>query len=368
MLRTLPNINKKRKQMKTKTELKRGRMTKVVIATVVSTFLGVVLHAQTVSNIKVNTSAYSNVSLDGGAKQISVLNDTVYAVWAGTPTEGNSSIYFAKSINEGSYFIAETFVYQGNGSLYHDMFSISVSDENGDIHIAWTTMTNTGEANVWYTKSVDGGNTFQTPTEITTNNTSVYPCIGTHGNNVYIFYADASSYPKADYYFVSSTNNGDAFATPVKINDATICDGTIPEFEGLATITIAPNGNIYLAWVDCRHADGNGDIYFAKSTDGGDNFSINIMVNDINEQGADSVQFHPAIAVDGSDNIYVSFADLRTGNDDRKAYLAKSTDGGASFATETLLANQCNYHDIAVNSTGKLYAVINAFIAPDWGV
>ena len=328
-------------------------------------------HAQTVlPNVRVNTNDYDKVSLDGGAKPIAVVNDMVYAVWQGEPTSTTSNIYFSKSTDQGATFSLETLVYDGPASILHVFPSLFVA-QNGNIYITWTAITdNEANWNVWFSKSTNGGATFQTPVQITNDNASVYSCIAGYGDNVYIFYADATNYPMADYHFVRSTNNGDSFETSIQINDATTLDGI--EFDAVNTIAVDQSGNIYLAWVDGRRADGNGDIFFTKSTDNGQSFGTNIMVNDVSELGADSIQHNPSITVDNSDNVYVSFTDKRLGSDwpVSRVYMAKSSNGGGSFATESLLAGHdgtCKSHDLSANASGKLSAAMCTNVVPAWG-
>lgn len=329
------------------------------------------LHAQTVSpNVRVNTADYYNVSLDGGAKSIAVFNNTIYVIWLGQPTETTGNIYFAKSIDGGASFSADLNISQGVNLVLHDFPSLAVS-QNGTIHIAWAATNDEESYDIWYIKSSNGGDTFDTPIEITTNNFSLYPSIAAYNNNVYIFYANAANYPLVDYYFTRSTNNGNTFDTPIQINDAP-CIGNI-EFDGATSIALNAEGNIYLTWVDGRRLNGKGDICFAKSTDGGLNFSPNVIVNDINQPGADYEQYIPSITVDASNNVYISFSDKRLGDDwgNNRAYISKSNDGGNSFSTEVFLAGYsetCKHHDIITNSTGKLYAAICANIPPNWGV
>ena len=331
------------------------------------------LQAQTVlPNVQINSASYFNMSIDGSAKTIAIVNDSVYAVWIGNPIESTSNIYFSKSINKGETFATEVNVFDGPATSLHALPSLAVN-QNKNIYVIWTAITNDeNDWNIWFAKSIDYGATFETPIHVTTNNGSVFSCIGTFNDNIYIFYADAINYPMANYYFVRSTNNGDSFDAPIQINDAP-CIGEV-EFDGLTAITIDETGNIYLAWVDGRREDGHGDIFFAKSIDSGQSFSDNIMVNDVsNLLVADSVQYLPSIAVDNSDNIYISFTDKRLGSDWQlsRAYIAKSSNGGDSFETETLLAGNnevCISHDIATNLSGKLSAAICTHISPSWAV
>ncbi|MFH1004943.1 MAG: T9SS type A sorting domain-containing protein, partial [Bacteroidota bacterium] len=316
------------------------------------------------------TDYFDGVSLDGTGKSIAVLNDTVYAVWSGEPTDSTTNIYFAKSINNGLSFSTDLIVYQGPDSIAHIFPSIAVA-QNGNIYITWTAVSNNEKNwNIWFTKSINGGSTFQTPTQITTSNSCLYSCIGAYDDNVYILYTNMANYPCLDYYFVRSINNGLSFESPIQINDAP-CTGYV-EIDKTSSLTIDASGNIYLAWTDGRRANGNGDIFFAKSTDSGQSFSANVMVNDVSQPGADSVQFMPSIAVEGN-NVYVSFTDERLGSDwtNKRVYMAKSIDGGSTFATESFLAGYtgtCKFHDIAVSPSGKLSVAICAHIAPYLGV
>lgn len=330
------------------------------------------VQGQTVSpNVKVNAAMFEEASLDGGAKTIAVVNDTVYTIWQGKPTDSTSHIYFAKSVDGGASFTPEVDIAPALSTLYHAFPTLAVS-QNGAIHIAWVAVTMSPEAyNIVYTKSVNGGATFTTPLPITTTNAAIFPSVGAHNNHVYIMYADASNYPAADYFFTRSVNNGSSFSTPVTVNDMP-CAGDIM-YEGLTSLALSPSGAIYLAWVDGRRGNGNGDIFLTKSVDGGLTFSANVMVNDISQPGADSAQFLPSIAVDAADNVYVSFTDLRLGNiwEHYRVYIAKSNDGGATFSPEALLAGHnetCKYHDIAAGANGKLYAALCTHIMPHWGV
>lgn len=330
------------------------------------------LQSQTVlPNIKVNTVNYNKVSLDGTGKSIVVLDDTVYVVWQGEPTDTTSNIYFSKSIDGGLTFSADLNIFQGSNSIYHVFPSLAV-DNSGVIYITWTAVSNNeNDYNIWVAKSTNGGISFQAPTQITTTNSFMYSCIGVYNNNVYIFYADGSVYPYVDYYFVYSANNGQSFSTPMQINDVA-CTGNV-YYSDLTTIAIDSAGYIHLAWVDGRRALGHGDIFYAKSSDNGQNFSANVMVNDINQSGADSAQYMPSIAVYDINNVYVSFTDLRLGNDwpSSRVYMAKSINGGSTFSSESFLAGHngtCKSHNIATSPSGKLSVAICAHIMPNWGV
>lgn len=329
------------------------------------------LHAQTVlSNVKVNSFDYSTISTADNDKNIAVLGENVYTVWMGESETVPSGIYFAKSSDNGQTFGSEVTVAAGSESLTVVFPSITVAAD-GTIYIAFTAVTNGEENwNIWFTKSVDGGISFETPTIITTADSFAFPNIAAFGNNVYILFAYAANYPMVDYYLVSSPNKGDSFGEPLQVNDA-ICQAGI-EFDGISAICVDDEGVLYLAWIDGRNLANNGDVYFAKSTDNGATISANVMVNNPGSAGVTASQHKPAIAV-YEDMVYISFSDRRLGEDfgDYRAYLSVSSNGGASFTSETLLGENdftCKFHDLTVSPTGKLFIGLCSSINNLWNV
>lgn len=63
----------------------------------------------------------------------------------------------------------------------------------------------------------------------------------------------------------------------------------------LLALAVSPiNGDLHLTWVDYRHDDA--DIYFTRSSDGGDHWATPIRLND-DEIGNGIDQFQPQIAM-----------------------------------------------------------------------
>ncbi len=89
-------------------------------------------------------------------------------------------------------------------------------------------------------------------------------------------------------------------------------------------------GTLYLAWSDERNGDA--DILLARSTDGGQSWSAPVRVND-DPIGDGKDQFQPQLAVAPNGVVSVMFFDRR--NDPNNllvdVYLAQSTDGGQTL-------------------------------------
>lgn len=341
-----------------------------LISIAVNSLAASVILGQTIStNVRVSDIDSNNIRLYG-SKHLAAFGDNVYAVWQDERNGGIANIFFSKSTDRGATFSAGVRL-NPDDTLYHMNPSIAVNN-SGIVYIAWNYIT-VGESsnelwNIMLTKSTNGGNSFDAPKAITSNNFSYLPCIGAYQDYVFIFFA-LSSYPQADYYLIRSTNAGENFDTPIKVNDADCVDDI--RFEGLNSLHVDSEGNIHMAWIDGRRAGGKGDIFYAKSTDNGATIGTNVMVNDPTSNGADSVQYKVDITAE-SENVYVAFSDTRLGEGwgNSRAYFSKSTNGGSSFSQEVLLSG----NDNATNGYSLMAAGDNIltvlFVAPlpEWNV
>jgi hypothetical protein len=100
----------------------------------------------------------------------------------------------------------------------------------------------------------------------------------------------------------------------------------------------ATRGTIYIMWGDTRNGELNHDIFLSRSTDEGETWSEPIKVNDDNTERS---QFFGWIAIDQTTGfIYISFYDRRnTTGTDTDYYLARSVDGGISFTNHKINEN-----------------------------
>src|SRR5829696_6501014 len=80
--------------------------------------------------------------------------------------------------------------------------------------------------------------------------------------------------------------------------------------------------NVYVVWRD--NSSGNDDIYFKRSSDTGNSFSIAENLSNNNGSSAD-----PQITATGN-NVYIVWSDDTSGNGD--TYFKSSADNGTSFS------------------------------------
>ncbi len=81
-----------------------------------------------------------------------------------------------------------------------------------------------------------------------------------------------------DVMFARSTNGGQSFSAPHRINDDPINHN---KWHWFGTLSVAPNGRIDSVWLDTRNAANNTDsqLFYSYSTDGGVTWSPNVAVS-----------------------------------------------------------------------------------------
>jgi hypothetical protein len=99
-------------------------------------------------------------------------------------------------------------------------------------------------------------------------------------NNVYMLGSlqRTGAFAGSDILFARSTNGGQTFSSPVRINDDPVNSNKWHWFGGLA---VAPNGRIDCAWLDTRNAPNNTDsqLFYSFSNDGGQTWQPNVPVS-----------------------------------------------------------------------------------------
>jgi len=275
-------------------------------------------------NLKVNDSSknkrkFPSIAVDP--------RGNIYVAWH-DERSGSRDIYFAKSTDGGMTFGTNTRVDDtGASASAQSIPSLSIIvDMNENIYLAWYDNRN-GNNDIYFAKSTDGGATFEPSVRVDDTGASISVqakpsvAIGSNGD-IYVTWHDKRN-GSFDIYFAKSADGGATFGPNIRVDDS----GTAYRDQFDPRVVVDKEENIYVIWHDYRHRDH--DIYFAKSTDGGDSFGANVRVDDT--AFSTSFQLDPAIALDRGGNIYTAWHDKRNGNYD--IYFAKSTDGGATFGS-----------------------------------
>ncbi len=285
----------------------------------------------------------------------------IYVAWEDSRS-GNKDIYLSKSTNLGvAWSTPNVKITDDVASQDQEAPSLGI-DSNGVLYCAWADV-RAGFPNfdIYFANSTDDGATWSPNKKI--NSDGIPPrqqteptlTVGSDGT-VYVVWQDLRSQTDFDIFFSKSTDGGATWLNPdVKVNiDATNASQTAP------TIAVNKTNVIFVAWADRRLGDD--DIYFSKSVDGGMSWSPNIRVN---SDDLGNISSNPSIAVDNSGIIYLVWQDNRNGN--RDIYFAKSSDGGSTWTDPEIRiddditsSNQGN-PSIGVNSTGAIFVVWQDF-------
>src|SRR3989454_1707049 len=206
----------------------------------------------------------------------------------------------------------------------------AANDAAGNLYWVWNTDSATRQ-DLAFTRSNNGGATWTSKVLVSGPGT-----LGGVGNVAPIGAVLATwwSYATSNVMFDRSLDGGRTWGTDIRVNDipgsaASPLGGDPPVLPSMA---VAPNGTIYIAYEDYRNgrpggiANGDMDIFFARSPDGGTTWSPGVRVND---DTTTARQWMPDLALDPFGGIHLAWEDDRTGS--HNIYYANSTDGGATF-------------------------------------
>ncbi|MFX1565677.1 MAG: sialidase family protein [Promethearchaeota archaeon] len=230
-------------------------------------------------------------------------------------------------------------------------------DASGNIYMMWDHFVSNSQANLVFTKSVDGGTSFQ-PTQVlgpwdTHGGIPYLTCTPNGTLFVTTIWDSVPDGPLNTIHFMKSTDYGNTWSAPMVVNP--------PGYPEIAIITVCAvdsNHHLYICFAAGYTTDK--EVYVIKSTDGGDSWSAPVQVNDITTNMQRMVEMH----IDADDNIHVAWLDARNGEWD--IYYSYSTDGGASFSDDYCITSEGfplsftrpgDYITLRSDSTGKLFIV-----------
>ena len=298
-----------------------------------------------------NITNLSNNKGHSEVPKITVLRNNTYVVWI-DDSSGRRDIHFRKSTDKGCNFGPIIDVSNQNGGSVDPHIAASANN----IFLIWEhTPGNNGE--VFFTRSTDGGETFERIRNIG-NNTGFngYPQLAVSGKNVYLVWHDASH----GIFFTKSTDNGSTFDTVKNI-------GGNNSFNGSPQIAIGEK-NVYVTWIN--NAEKNySQIFFTRSTDNGNSFETPVELGHGGDHTTGTLLFNPQIATDlQTGNVYVVWyggriAHQGTGNIDAlisDVLFRRSTDNGESFDKIINLSNYSGWStnpQLAVSQDNSVYVV-----------
>jgi predicted secreted protein with PEFG-CTERM motif len=265
-----------------------------------------------------NAVNISQVSADSELPHVIVSGDGVFAVWTQSSL-GRSDVFFAKSTDGGNTF-GNSINLSGatNGQSSYPQFV----ENNNHIYVTWQSSLS-GVSTILLTQSLDGGTSFAKPVTISdASQLSAFPQVAFSGNNVYSTWIEKSADNSTNIIFAKSDDQGKSFGAPLHVTH-NMGNSGIPKL-------IADGNNVYLAWED--NSKGDYEVFLSKSNDSGASFHVPVDISTTTGQSGT-----PEVVVSGN-NVYAVWMDNTSGNYD--IFFTKSTDGGNTFVKPVNISSQ----------------------------
>lgn len=198
-----------------------------------------------------------------------------------------------------------------------------VSSKGDSIYVFWQD-NRFGNFEILNKISFDGGFSWGPEIRLTNNSgTSSNPAVYINGSDIYLFWQDNTD-GNFEIYYKQSTNGGVSWSNDIRVTNFT--------GNSVSCSVTGIDDNLHLAWIDNR--DGNNEIYYKRSTDSGLNWETDIrLTNDTTSSGT------PSISASGS-NVHIIFRDRRIGL--IQFIHKKSTDNGITWGEDNQITNLPN--------------------------
>ena len=156
------------------------------------------------------------------------------------------------------------------------------------------------------------------------------PAVATRGRRIYVTWSDFRNYNWDIFAAYSRTGLG--FSPNVRVDDF----ADLERIHDHPSIAVDERGAVHAVWADRRDTNGDTDIFYARSADGGRRFSANRQIDSSAvgfnpARDTPSNQWFPGVTVSGSD-VFAVWQDNRLGNND--IFFVRSRDRGLSFGTD----------------------------------
>jgi hypothetical protein len=266
---------------------------------------------------------------------LAVSGSEVDVVWM-DDRDGNFEIYYKHSTDGGLTWSGDIRLTNNNAISQFPSVTISGSVVN----VIWQDSRD-GNTEIYNKRSPDGGISWGSDTRLTNNSAgSIFASVSSSGSIVNVLWEEYRD-GNAEIYNKHSSDGGLSWSA-----DTRLTNNPAESFSPSAWVS---GSDVHVVWYDVR--DGNAEVYYKHSPDGGLSWGTDTRLTN-NSAGS----YHSSITTSGS-NVHVVWYDERDGN--REIYYKLSTDGGVSWGTDTRLTNnssESSHSSVAIS--GQVVNVI----------
>jgi hypothetical protein len=270
--------------------------------------------------------------------ELSAFDNNVYAVWLDEDEQGNGIILF-KASNDGGETFGNPKTIARNVTTNNDFTFPKVAAYGNNVYIAWNvadSWSTQGEGEIitdlLYIKSSDQGNTFSAPVKLNNNGEKVGEAqLGAYNNAVYVVWGSSPyDHVTSNLFFTKSMDNGNTFSNANEVKSDNFVNPSNVEIvvlgdnnsegnreQSLSSLPPSPSSEqvqqqpqLYITG-QVPLSEQNEDIFLASSSDNGDTFSQTTTNLSNNSEFSEC----PSIAA-SANNVYVIWQDRTPGNNE----------------------------------------------------
>ncbi len=247
---------------------------------------------------------------------IAVTGNYLHVAWVDRRI-GNDEIYYKYSTNGGVSWGPDT---RMTDNVYTSQ-QPSI-DAQGQTVILMRSDNISGSYEIYYRRSTDAGITWGADTRLTNSaGSKLNPAVKIEGSNVYVVWDDGRNGANTEIYFNRSTDNGITWQSDTRLTN-------FAQPSSNASFSVS-GSQLHIAWQDYR--DGNAEVYYKNSTDGGTTWSPDMRITN---NGSNS--WNPSIFAEGP-HVHIAWEDNRDGN--YEVYYNVSSNNGVTWGADTRLTN-----------------------------
>ena len=261
-------------------------------------------------------------------------SENVYITWFETST-GVPRVVFSRSTDTGLTFSPAVDISLSTGAALEPEIAL---DPSNNINLVWED-SGSGESQVVFSRSTDGGSTFTQPKIVSTGQqkaTEAHIAIDSLGR-IFVTWIGWNN-GDLQAYVARSLDNGTTFSSPVNVsfNNEGRTHKPFVAVRG-DTVSIAfQNGDVFFSGSVQRRSQ----VYIVRSVDGGLTFGESDQVSDAdNSRGR---AHSPAMVFDNNGRLHVVWIDSTQLRLDEGLVYYSSTDNGRAFTTQKVLVAAFN--------------------------
>jgi len=278
-----------------------------------------------------DTRLTNNSPGNSGFPSVSVSSSVVHVVWMDN-RNGNREIFYKRSPDGGISWGADILLTNDPADSWYPSASVSGSV----VHVVWYDY-RSGNNEIYYKRSTDGGLTWGADTRITYNpSESNYPSVAVSSSVVHVVWNDARD-PNTEIYYKRSTDAGISWGADIRLTNSIYTYGDP---------SVAVSGSVvHVVWRK------SADIYHKRSTDGGISWGTDTRLSTT----IFGESWYPSVAV--LDSVVHVVWESYVGN--REIYAKRSTNSGISWGTDTRLTNNSSQSlNSSVSASGSVVHVV----------